>query len=167
MLITGKWDHPYLTSTKNDAQNKTLNYSGYWNKKHTYHTQPLMCFQVFSGLITGKWDHPYVYLTLVPIMGGVAYASGLSFSTHRHTHSTILTITRTLLLTPTSLFPLAPPSLSPSRSPSLSPCLFSSLYLYPYLSHWWTLSRTHTHTNTYLHAHPPSLSLPLSCSVFL
>jgi len=30
---------------------------------------------VFSGLITGKWDHPYVYLTLVPIMGGVAYAS--------------------------------------------------------------------------------------------
>merc|ERR1712216_363066 len=30
---------------------------------------------IFSGLITGKWDHPYVYLTLVPIMGGVAYAS--------------------------------------------------------------------------------------------
>lgn len=30
---------------------------------------------IFSGLITGKWDHPYVYLTLIPIMGGVAYAS--------------------------------------------------------------------------------------------
>jgi len=30
---------------------------------------------IFSGLITGSWDHPYVYATLIPIMGGVAYAS--------------------------------------------------------------------------------------------
>jgi solute carrier family 35 protein E1 len=30
---------------------------------------------LFSGLLTGKWQHPAVYATLVPVMGGVAYAS--------------------------------------------------------------------------------------------
>eukprot|EP00284_Hemiselmis_tepida_P003038 CAMPEP_0174950930 /NCGR_PEP_ID=MMETSP1355-20121228/94586_1 /TAXON_ID=464990 /ORGANISM="Hemiselmis tepida, Strain CCMP443" /LENGTH=387 /DNA_ID=CAMNT_0016198567 /DNA_START=19 /DNA_END=1182 /DNA_ORIENTATION=- len=30
---------------------------------------------VFSGLLTGKWQHPFVYATLIPVMGGVAYAS--------------------------------------------------------------------------------------------
>jgi len=30
---------------------------------------------IFSGLINGKWQHPFVYATLIPIMGGVAYAS--------------------------------------------------------------------------------------------
>lgn len=30
---------------------------------------------IFSGLYTGKWQHPLVYASLVPVMGGVAYAS--------------------------------------------------------------------------------------------
>jgi len=30
---------------------------------------------LFSGLYTGKWQNPIVYATLVPVMGGVAYAS--------------------------------------------------------------------------------------------
>ena len=35
---------------------------------------------VFSGLVTGKWQHPMVYATLVPVMGGVAYASASEVS---------------------------------------------------------------------------------------
>jgi len=30
---------------------------------------------LFGALITGKWEHPVVYATLIPVMGGVAYAS--------------------------------------------------------------------------------------------
>jgi len=35
---------------------------------------------VFSGLVTGKWAHPMVYATLIPVMGGVAYASASELS---------------------------------------------------------------------------------------
>ena len=35
---------------------------------------------LFFSPIKGKWDHPYVYGTLVPIMGGVAYASASEVS---------------------------------------------------------------------------------------
>ena len=35
---------------------------------------------------SGSWDHPFVYATLVPIMGGVAYASASELVSERYVY---------------------------------------------------------------------------------